>query len=57
MYWYIPDILHFLPGRIIPEYSDEDDEDEFDGGLTYDAEYYLTADDPSMYEYEDQWMS
>lgn len=23
----------------------------------YDAEYYLTADDPSTWEYEQQWMS
>ena len=44
-------------GRILPEYSDSEDEFEFHGDKGYDAEYYLTADDPSMWEYDRQWMS
>ena len=46
-------------GRILPEYSDSEEENEFEcyGDVGYDAESYLNADDPSMWEYEDQWMS
>ena len=47
-------------GWIMPEYSDSDDEGpfEFNGGGGYDdAEYYLSADDPSAWEYQEQWMS
>jgi hypothetical protein len=47
-------------GRILPEYSDSDSEEgpfQFHGDVEYDAEDYLTADDPSMWEYEEQWMS
>lgn len=45
-------------GRILPEYDDEDGTEEF--GLSsseHDAEYYLTADDPSTWEYDGQWLS
>jgi hypothetical protein len=45
-------------GPIIPEYSDSDEGPfQFDGDVDYDAEDYLTADDPAMWEYEEQWMS
>ena len=46
-------------GRILPEYSDSEEENEFvsHGDVGYDAESYLTADDPSTWEYEQQWMS
>jgi hypothetical protein len=47
-------------GRIIPEYSDSDTEEgpfEFHGDVGHDAEYYLTAYDPSMWEFEEQWRS
>ncbi|XP_028400363.1 F-box/LRR-repeat protein 7-like isoform X2 [Dendronephthya gigantea] len=49
-------------GRIMPEYSDSDEEGpfQFNGNAGYDdddADYYLSADDPSAWEYQEQWMS
>ena len=45
-------------GSILPEYSDSDEGPfQFDGDIGCDAEDYLIADDPAMWEYEQEWMS